>query len=319
VDRVTTGAGSPAGARALLTGTVDYSGTFPPASLDVATAVANYASYRSGPFAWMLGRFVIIASQLDEFAQLARPVLPKGPTSEPWRLSVVTGHNLHGAVRDVERFNQAHGRNSAAGHAVVETMEHKVVRPQDVRDAEADVPVPVRSVFEIRRGPNMEVLLRAVRDVEGIAEFRAGGPTPDEVPDVATFARFIVSCAQLAVPMKATAGLQHAIRAVRPFGDGPDAPTGPQHGFVNVLMATALARTRLKGGATEKDVLMLTESVLDERNPAGFTFDANGAGFWTVRIGRDDLAHAREEFFLKFGSCSFEQPAADLRALGLAD
>jgi hypothetical protein len=177
--------------------------------------------------------------------------------------------------------------------------------------------VPIRSVFEIRRAPNMPAMLQAVRDVEGIAEFRAGGLTPDEVPDVASFARFIVSCAQLAVPVKVTAGLQHAVRGVRSLGEGADAPTAMQHGFINVLMATVLARTRVKAGATEKDVLMLTESVLDERNPAAFTFDANGAGFWTVRIRHEDVTSARSEFFTGFSCGSFEEPLSELRALGL--
>ena len=38
--------------RALLTGSIDYAGLFPPAGLDMASAVENYARYRAGPDAW---------------------------------------------------------------------------------------------------------------------------------------------------------------------------------------------------------------------------------------------------------------------------
>ena len=50
--------------RTLLAGVVDYAGLFPPAGLDMADAVANYARYRTCPDRWALGRFVVNASRL---------------------------------------------------------------------------------------------------------------------------------------------------------------------------------------------------------------------------------------------------------------
>jgi hypothetical protein len=52
--------------RELLRGLIDYAGLFPPASLDVPEAVRNYRAYRSGPHAWMLGRFVVPAARVAE-------------------------------------------------------------------------------------------------------------------------------------------------------------------------------------------------------------------------------------------------------------
>ena len=52
---------------ALLSGLVDYAGLFPPASLDMPSAVRNYDAYRRGPHAWMLGRLIVPASRLGEF------------------------------------------------------------------------------------------------------------------------------------------------------------------------------------------------------------------------------------------------------------
>ncbi|MGA8026077.1 MAG: hypothetical protein WB992_02960 [Bryobacteraceae bacterium] len=51
--------------RALLGNLVDYAGMFPPASLPVEAALSNYQRYRTGPHAWMAGRFVISAADLD--------------------------------------------------------------------------------------------------------------------------------------------------------------------------------------------------------------------------------------------------------------
>ena len=52
--------------RAALGGFIDYAGLFPPAGLRMAEAVGNYASYRTGPHAWALGRFVVPAGRLVE-------------------------------------------------------------------------------------------------------------------------------------------------------------------------------------------------------------------------------------------------------------
>lgn len=52
--------------RELLRGLIDYAGLFPPASLDVPEAVSNYRAYRSGPHAWMLGRFVVPSARVAE-------------------------------------------------------------------------------------------------------------------------------------------------------------------------------------------------------------------------------------------------------------
>jgi hypothetical protein len=52
--------------RALLANLIDYAGLFPPAALPMDAALANYERYRSGEHAWMLGRFVISAAQIDQ-------------------------------------------------------------------------------------------------------------------------------------------------------------------------------------------------------------------------------------------------------------
>jgi hypothetical protein len=51
--------------RALLDRLIDYAGTFPPATLSGNAAVANYATYRAGPHAWMLRWLVLSAAEAE--------------------------------------------------------------------------------------------------------------------------------------------------------------------------------------------------------------------------------------------------------------
>src|SRR5689334_25418459 len=59
---------APSMIRAMMKDAIDYAGLFPPAALDMATAVRNYDTYRLSPHAWMLGRFIVPVARLDEVA-----------------------------------------------------------------------------------------------------------------------------------------------------------------------------------------------------------------------------------------------------------
>src|SRR6202051_1256407 len=56
---------------ALLAGLIDYAGLYPPAGLDMRTAVRNYLDYRAGKHAFALGRFIVDAARLEEFREAA--------------------------------------------------------------------------------------------------------------------------------------------------------------------------------------------------------------------------------------------------------
>src|SRR5579863_9372630 len=49
--------------RALLAGSIDYAGMFPPAGLTLTEAIDRYRQYRGSQASWMLGRFVVPAAQ----------------------------------------------------------------------------------------------------------------------------------------------------------------------------------------------------------------------------------------------------------------
>jgi len=65
----------------LLTGLIDYAGLYPPAGLDMRTAVRNYLSYQDGPHAFALGRFIVDIARADELHEAAGDALGAMPLS----------------------------------------------------------------------------------------------------------------------------------------------------------------------------------------------------------------------------------------------
>src|SRR5689334_16556762 len=84
--------------RILLNEIIDYAGLFPPSQVSMPEAVLNFATYRHSSYGWMLGRFVLPVSRLDEFYESAKEFLPRGRESA-WRLSVLAGEDLASTVR----------------------------------------------------------------------------------------------------------------------------------------------------------------------------------------------------------------------------
>jgi hypothetical protein len=148
--------------------------------------------------------------------------------------------------------------------------------------------------------------LDAVRAAGCCAKVRTGGVTPEAIPSVTAVADFIRACADRKLAFKATAGLHHAVRAEHALTYKPDAPRAVMHGFLNVSMASALA------WHGDRDL----EPVLSETDAYAFRFDARA--HWRDRcLSAEQVREARSQFLHAFGSCSFEEPIADLHALGL--
>ena len=79
-------------------------------------------------------------------------------------------------------------------------------------------------------------------------------------------------------------------------------------GFLNVLLATALARAR----ADEREVTAL----LEEREPSAIRFTEHGV-HWRGHAMPVDALRAARSAAVSFGSCSFREPVDDLTAMGL--
>ena len=274
--------------RAALSALIDYAGLFPPARLPLRQASDEYRRERAGPYAWMLGRFIAPVALLAE---------PEARFDAPFS-AIVEGSDVLSMVADLRR-----------GSTRIETLEFSP-RPgatENLRerlDAEGLANLPV--YVEIARGADWSTMLDATMErlrEHGLgAKLRCGGLAADAFPSVGEVASFIAAARSKNVPFKATAGLHHPLRHL-------DRATGfMQHGFLNLLAASALAG-RVSG---EK-----REQIVAEEDPGAFSFDDDAFTWRDERIDVAELARTRKEAFVAYGSCSFSEPVDDLIALGM--
>ena len=149
--------------------------------------------------------------------------------------------------------------------------------------------------------------LKIVKESGNYAKIRMGGITADAFPESTSVAEFIKECARLKLPFKATAGLHHPIRGQYRLTYEDNAPVATMYGFLNVLIASAFAWHGI-------DKL---EEVLIETDPQSFVFEETKAGWKKYTLTVEQLKETRENFFHSIGSCSFEEPVDDLKALNL--
>jgi len=284
----------PVSLEALLDHLVDYAGLFPPASLAMPDAVRAYASYRGSPRAEMLGRFVLPAGRLDEFASQARTVVTPG---DPWHLSVLAAAGDEPALAAFER--------AMTGLAVIDAVEAKVGAPSEVQAFAGGRRVFVEVPLDIDPLPFVAEISR-----HGLsAKARTGGVTNESFPTAIDVARFIAACAVYGVPFKATAGLHHPLRGEYLLTYAHESPHGTMFGFLNVFVAAVLAR----GGMAPPELV----AVLEERAASAFSFDDDGLAWRGRRATADAVRETRRQFAISFGSCSFAEPVDDLTALSL--
>lgn len=265
-------------------------------------AVSEYAAHRDAPERWMLGRFVVPVSRLDELS--AELPAPGAGGTAPVRLAAIGGADPRDDMTRIRAFNAAH-----ADRAAVDVLETRVSTPGDVERAADAVGGDLALYLEVPVADDPSLLLDAVQAAGANAKVRTGGVTPDAFPSAAHVARFIVRCAERGVRWKATAGLHHPLRAEYPLTYADDAPRGTMFGFLNVFAAAALAHA----GAPEADVARL----LEERDPHALTFDDEAMCWHGRAVPLSQLAAVRDRVASSFGSCSFREPVGDLRRLGL--
>lgn len=289
--------------RLLLAEIVDYAGLFPPSAVSMAEAVTNYATYKNSNYNWMLGRFVVPVQRLGEFTAHARDFFTRA--ASPWKLSVLASEDIYETVRTVEEFNFAH-----APYAVCDALEIKANTISMIERISEAVPPPFINYFEIPTGENLADLVVTLAINKQRAKLRTGGVTAEAFPSTDTIMRFIRTCLAANVPFKATAGLHHPIRCRRALTYEQDAPEGTMYGFLNVFLAAAFARDGFKPGVLKE--------ILEDEWEESFVFDDSGV-LWRQEhfITTSQIKYLREKGAISFGSCSFEEPIADLQDIGL--
>lgn len=305
---------------ALLEGLIDYAGLFPPARLDMASAVAEYRAARGGPHGWLLSRYLCPATRLEELAGVLTPSMTGGEA--PWRLSVI----MDGSIAESAAAGQAFDAEMDPA-ARIELAEARLpVASSDGRAGREVLPMVVpllRAAASIssRVMPFLEIpvatsaasgIASAVLAIAGAAaaegrpvgaKLRCGGLDAAMFPSSEQVAEFIVACVRHEVPIRATAGLHHPFRH---FDADMDVM---RHGFMNLLFATAIATS----GASAAVV----RAVVGDDDPAAFSVDTGRMAWHDHRVGTATIRRMRSNTFTGYGSCSFDEPVADLARLGL--
>jgi hypothetical protein len=299
--------------RALLERFVDYAGLFPPASLALEPALKNHAEYVRTRDAWMLGAFILPVAQFGAAAAM----LERFDEAHPVEVSALgpktnDGDAFLAAVNDaaqaVRTFVQAH-----AGRASVTQLEMPLPP-----NPEARLLSRARELLESLPAFWEAPPDAAERTIAMLAEhnasvtagarpfgfkLRTGGVTADAFPSSGQVAAALVASARDRVPIKFTAGLHHPVRLFH------DSVQTKMHGFLNVLGGGVLAAEH---GWDARQ----TAAMLDDEDASAFRLDEDRFTWREASISIAQI-RARRELVTSLGSCSFDEPREDLRALNL--
>jgi len=280
----------------LVRGLFDDASLFPPADLPMPAAVTGHARHHAAWYREMTGPFVCPDTRIGAL----RLALTAGAIPEIDLSLIVTGGSggLEAAVDEVAadprlRLRSVEvptGLGAAAGQDQAARAVAEVVAALDavpLAGAAGYIEIPLTARGDDILGPIEEHRYRA--------KLRTGGQAAAAFPDEPALAAALVELADRRLPFKCTAGLHHAVRHAA-------ADTGfEHHGFLNLLLAVAAAAD----GAPAQDVA----SVL-----AGLDGGEVAAGI----AGLDPLDADRvRALFISVGTCSTDEPVADLVALGL--
>lgn len=274
----------------LVTGLVDDAGVFPPERLAMAAALARHAADAAAGSTVLTHRFLCPTSRIREALALLGP-------GQQLDLAVVadTGLDGMGAVLT------ALGEDRRVRLAAVELRWAPDDHGGGLDRLAALIPVGVRVWVEPGWEPGLPDRLAGLdRDLRaagltGGAKLRCGGVRQDLFPAAAELAAALSACARAGLAWKATAGLHRAVRYTDPA-------TGLRHhGFLNLLVAA--------GRATQRSDLAGILAALETDDAADLVREAQGWDGTTTRRAR--------AAFVSYGSCSTQEPLAELAALGL--
>jgi len=274
----------------LLEGLCDDAALFPPGNAPLPVAVPAHAVHKTSAHAALVGAFVFPAGRLDELAEFL------SDQEYPGTLAVsLTAPAGTGSVKPALEKAAAIAPVSVIALEIAvpaeQTVDELFTALGEIASAEPGIEIFV----EVPRDDRRPEILARLAGTGYKAKFRTGGIVAEAYPSEAELAAAISTVVSTGVPFKATAGLHHAIRNTAP-------KTGfEQHGFVNLLAATAAA---VAGADT-----VTVAGVLAERDSAVLVAQLSELA--------DDRAGEVRRHFLSYGTCSIAEPLADLVDLGL--
>jgi hypothetical protein len=295
--------------RTLLTRSIDYAGMFPPCSVELEPALKNQAEYVRSPESWMMSTFVLpvvqfsdatkFVSQFDKHHQLRISALGAKTENAADFLA-----QLKNAAETIRSFQKEH-------LDLVSIVQLEMLAPADVDLAKLNEAAALLADLKLQTfwetpaesaEQTIALLARAKQPAFGY-KLRTGGVTVDAFPNSVQITRALLASTKHHIPIKFTAGLHHPVRQFR------DEVKTEMHGFLNVLGAGVLSAEHHWDEAQ-------TIEMLEDQRPDSFEFHDTVFAWrdWEATI---DRIKARRKFVTSFGSCSFDEPREDLRALNV--
>lgn len=269
----------------------DDAAIFPPGNAPLAQAVVDHERRRSSAHADLVGPLVVSAAVLPQLD----PLLTGQPEGALAVTVTAPVDQVADALARVAERPVLHLRMLEVALGDTDPAEACATVRQAVNDAPVTVAIEVPR--DGRRTDALDVLGERAAGDGWIAKFRTGGLVAEAHPSASELATAVADCVAHDLPFKCTAGLHRAVRHVDP-------ETGfDEHGFGNVLLATHHA---LLGERADDLVAVLDESdgaVVADRLRA---------------LDADEVVRLRAQF-RSFGTCSIDEPLADLIGLGLLD
>jgi hypothetical protein len=290
--------------RNFMEGIIDYAGLFPPASLELEIALANYRAYLEDEHSWILGRYIIPATLTQKVSQFS-----------DLTLSVLVGPEL--SETELQQIQRV-----ASSIEIIETkIPDGVLHPGSVT---AQL-MHLHSRLEHTGCLDVQIFLECARDIEQTAaeiaafnhntcgnavirqvgvKLRCGGTTPEAFPPVKKVASVIGTCRRHDIPLKFTAGMHQPLRSY------VHDPGTMQHGFINIFAAALFCWHHPLADSQIAEILT-------EEQQGKFIFTENELQWRTFSISAAAIQQLRNAKVISFGSCSFTEPCEALRSLEL--
>ena len=308
---------------------IDYAGLFPPAKLPLNIAFENYKNYKTSVNNTFLSRFICPAGKLPELENILKD---KSEIYTDISISVLSssGDNLEKFTENFKEDLKSWKDFHKNFKDFVKTNSLEVRIPDDIiisHDHEklSEILNYISGEIFNTLGQNVFIFCECLisKDwnedfkflINGISDhnltennsgfkLRTGGVTANAFPDSEIIAFAIKENLDRAVPMKCTAGLHH------PFRHFDNEIGTMMHGFVNVFGAGIIA---MRHNISHSELL----KILNDENPENFIFTDEYFSWDKYKISVEDTELARNKFMISFGSCSFDDPVNDLKALNL--
>lgn len=321
--------------KAFMNGILDYAGLFPPAALSLDEAIQNYGQYRAGSERWMLSRFIIPASRLEEL----EPYRDLFSQDQPYEFSVLGKDTetiadyeaaLAEVVDDCSNFASTH--KGAVNTGMLEmklpsevSLSHDVnelARLMDytagelVQSAVTPNVIFYEGLFDEGWKKDITAILEAVskhnRNLDtafanyqyAAFKLRCGGTEPEHFPSVEQVTFVLDQARTHNVALKGTAGLHHPVRHYA------DSVQSKMHGFFNVFGGAMLAYAN----DLKPDEL---QEIIGEEDPEQFSFSDDAFHWREYAVSTREIEELRRVALLSYGSCSFDEPREDLEQMGL--